>query len=50
MRFPSAIYLVLYDDLDQRRRWHPTPVLLPGKSQGWWGLVAAVYGVAQSQT
>ena len=20
--------------LDQRRQWHPTPVLLPGKSQG----------------
>ena len=34
----------------QRRQWHPTPVLLPGKSHGrgaWW---AAVYGVAQSQT
>ena len=21
------------------KQWHPTPVLLPGKSQGWWGLV-----------
>ena len=35
----------------QRRRWwHPTPVLLPGKSHGqraWW---AAVHGVAKSQT
>ena len=34
----------------QRRQWHPTPVLLPGKSHGqrtWW---AAVYGVAQSRT
>ena len=39
----------------RRRQWQPTPVLLPGKSQGvssstrraWW---AAVYGVAQSQT
>ena len=28
-----------------RRQWHPTPVLLPGKSQGaWW---AAVHGVAR---
>ena len=30
--------------------WQPTPVLLPGESQGqgaWW---AAVYGVTQSQT
>ena len=33
-----------------RRKWQPTPVFLPGQSQGreaWW---AAVYGVAQSQT
>ena len=33
-----------------RRQWHPTPVFLPGESQGreaWW---AAVYGVAQSRT
>ena len=22
-----------------RRAWHPTPVLLPGKSHGQWGLV-----------
>ena len=22
-----------------RRQWHPTPVLLPGKSHGWWSLV-----------
>ena len=27
-----------------RRKWQPTPVLLPGESQPWW---AAVYGVAQ---
>ena len=25
--------------LIQRRRWHPTPVLLPGKSHGWRSLV-----------
>ena len=24
----------------QRRQWHPAPVLLPGKSQGWRSLVA----------
>ena len=33
-----------------RRQWHPTPVLLPGKSHGcgaWW---VAVHGVATSQT
>ena len=33
-----------------RRKWQPTPVFLPGESQGWGSLVAAVYGVAQSQT
>ena len=34
----------------QRRQWHPTPVLLPGKSHGrraWW---AVVHGVAKSRT
>ena len=34
----------------QRRQWHPTPVLLPGKSHGrrtWW---ATVHGVTKSQT
>ena len=30
-----------------RRQWHPTPVLLPGKSHG---QLAAVHGVAKSQT
>ena len=30
-----------------RRKWQPTPVFLPGESQGRW---AAVYGVAQSRT
>ena len=33
-----------------RRQWHPTPVLLPGKSHGrraWW---AVVHGVAKSRT
>ena len=26
----------------------PTSVFLPGESQGWWSLWAAVYGVAES--
>ena len=30
-----------------RRKWQPTPVFLPGESQGW---RAAVCGVAQSRT
>ena len=33
-----------------RRKWQPTPVFLPGESQGWGSLGAAVYGVTQSQT
>ena len=33
-----------------RRKWQPTPVFLPGESQGQGSLVAAVYGVTQSRT
>ena len=29
----------MVDRQEQRRRWHPTPVLLPGKSHGWRSLV-----------
>ena len=36
--------------LPWRRQWHPTPVLLPGKSHGRRSLVAVVHGVARSQT
>ena len=34
----------------RRRQWHPTPVFLPGESQGQGSLVAAIYGVTQSRT
>ena len=36
------IYLKLFttgNDVHRRRQWHPTPVLLPGKSHGWRSLV-----------
>ena len=33
-----------------RRKWQPTLVFLPGESQGWGSLVAAVSGVAESDT
>ena len=33
-----------------RRKWQPTPVFLPGESQGWGAWWTAIYGVAQSQT
>ena len=36
--------------LTRRRQWHPTPVLLPGKSHEWRTWWAAVHGVAKSQT
>ena len=36
--------------LFQRRQWHPTPVLLPGKSTDGGAWKAAVHGVARSWT
>ena len=42
--------LSLFTFMHWRRKWHPTPVFLPGESQGrgaWW---AAVYGATQSRT
>ena len=45
-----ATSLSLFTFLHWKRKWQPTPVFLPGESQGrgsWW---AAVYGVAQSWT
>ena len=30
---------IVLDTISQRRQWHPTPVLLPGKSHGWRTLV-----------
>ena len=45
-----ATSLSLFTFLHWRRKWQPTPVFLPGESQGWESLVAAVYGVTQSWT
>ena len=45
-----AISLSLFTFMHGRRKWQPTPVFLPGESQGRWGWWAAVYGVAQSRT
>ena len=42
-------FLLVFRHCWRRRQWHPTPVLLPGKSMdggAWW---AAVHGVAKSQ-
>ena len=37
-------------NLDRRRKWQPTPLFLPGESQGQRSLEEAVYGVTQSRT
>ena len=45
-----ATSLSLFTFTRWRRKWQPTPVFLPGESQGrgaWW---AAIYGIAQSRT
>ena len=42
--------LWLFTFMHWRRKWQPTPVFLPGESQGWGAWWAAAYGVAQSQT
>ena len=35
--WPQSIFPALHQD--RRRQWHPTPVLLPGKFQGWRSLI-----------
>ena len=45
-----ATSLSLFTFMHWRKKWQPTPVFLPGESQGWGSLVAAVYGVTQSWT
>ena len=45
-----ASSLSLFSFMHWKRKWQPTPVFLPGESQGWGAWWAAVYGVAQSQT
>ena len=44
-----ATSLSLFTFMHWRRKWQPTPVFLPGESQGWGAWWAAVYGVAQSR-
>ena len=34
----------------RRRQWHPTPILLPGKSHGRRSLVGSVHGVTEGWT
>ena len=39
-----------FSRIQRRRQWHPTPVLLPGKSYGRRSLVGVVHEVAKSRT
>ena len=51
--FVGKVMSLLFNMLSRlvrRRQWHPTPVLLPGKSHGWRAWWAVVHGVAKSQT
>ena len=45
-----ATSLLLFTFMHGRRKWQPTPVFLPGESQGRRACWAAIYGVAQSRT
>ena len=50
VRHNWATLLSLFTFMHWRRKWQPTPVFLPGESQGrgtWW---AAISGVTQSRT
>ena len=44
-----ATSLSLFTFVHWRRKWQPTPMFLPGESQGWGSLVVAVVG-SQSRT
>ena len=45
----SATSLSLFTFLHWRRQWQPTPVFLPGESQGWQSLVGCcLWGYTES--
>ena len=50
VRHDWATSLSLFTFTHWRRKWQPTPVFLPGESQGRGSLVGYLYGVAQSRT
>ena len=50
IRHDWATSLSLFTFLHWRRKWQPTPVFLPGESQGREAWLTAIYGVTQSQT
>ena len=50
-RHDWAISLSLFTSMHWRRKWQPTPVFLPGESQGWGSLVGChLQGCTESDT
>ena len=46
-----ATSLLLFTFMHWRRKWQPTPVFLPGESQGWGSLVGCrLWGLTESDT
>ena len=51
VRYNWATSLSLFTFMHWRRNWHPTPVFLPGESQGWGSLVGCrLRGCTESDT
>ena len=51
VRHDWATSLSLFSFMHWRRKWQPTPVFLPGESQGWWSLVGCrLWGRTESDT
>ena len=46
-----ATSLSIFTFMHWRRKWQPTPVFLPGESQGWWSLMGChLWGPTESDT
>ena len=51
VRHDWATSLSLFTFMHWRKKWQPTPVLLPGESQGWGSLVGCrLWGCTESDT
>ena len=51
VRNDRATLLSLFTFMHWRRKWQPTPVFLPGESQGWGSLVGCrLWGCTESDT
>ena len=51
VRYDWATSLSLFTFIHWRRKWQPTPVFLPGESQGWGSLMGCcLWGHTESDT